>query len=337
MKGLTCAAVLAVLSISVAACGSGRVASRPPSQYGASNSQGSAVSAKTISSSGLFDDGRLRCTAVVAKSVEAGSPLDVTLTVRNISDRTVAVLLRGEGLWLVVRAADGTTYDTRVPLRNEIGGIELPTPLAPGTTQTVDEGKFLPVRWRGPLRVTPGCGKTALPAVTVAVNAPGPPDDLAAVADVVAASGHLLDHCRPRLAGVPVQGLIYPPSGKAPPMPATCSVNITREGSFSVADALIVSPPGVGYAHVSQPYEDLSIDHPSPFEVIAWEFVLTRNGATSVAAAEADATRPANRMAPDWRWTGSDWLGPGGGRCGGSGGSGGGSGPDVVFVSVCPS
>src|SRR5581483_872065 len=96
------------------------------------------------------------------------------------------------------------------------------------------------VRWRGPLRITPGCGGTALPAMQVGVTAPGPPPaEGKAVADVVAAAGHLLDHCRPARAGVPVQGRIEPPSGDAPPMAATCSVTVRDEGSFLLAQALI--------------------------------------------------------------------------------------------------
>jgi hypothetical protein len=273
--------------------------------------------------------------------VQVGSPLGLTFVVRNVSNQPARVFLGQGGLWLVVRAADGTTYDTRVPLRSEIGPISLPTTIPAGTSKTVSwVGKYLPVRWRGPLRVTPGCDQSALPVLPVGVKSPGPPaDEHAALADVVAASGHLLDHCRPERAGVAVQGQIYPPSGNTPPMAATCSVSIQHEGQFLVAQALIVSPRGLGYAHVSQPYEDISVHHASPYEAVAWQFVVTKNGATPVAAAEADATKPANRMAPDWSWTSSgvQQLGSGSSRCGGSGGSWGGTNPTVEFISVCPS
>ena len=67
---------------------------------------------------------------------------------------------------MVARAADGTTYDTRVPLRNETGVALGPTKIPPGTTKTVPEiGKYLRVRWQGPLRVTAGCGQSALPVL----------------------------------------------------------------------------------------------------------------------------------------------------------------------------
>lgn len=215
----------------------------------------------------------------------------------------------------------------------------MPTTIPPGVTKNaLWVGRYLRVRWQGPLEITPGCGQTALPVLHVAVSSPGPPpDDQTAVADVVAASGHLLDRCRPEQAGVAVQGRIYSPDGSAPPMSATCSVSLEPEGSFVVAQALVASPPDLGELHLSQPYEELSLPHAPTYEAIAWEFVVTKNGATSVAATEVDATKPADRMAPDWTWTGSGGQRPGSSRCGGSGGSWGGwEGPTVEFVSVCP-
>ena len=136
-----------------------------------------------------------------------------------------------------------------------------------------------------------------------------------------------------------MQGQIDPPSGDTPPMQATCSVSLQDEGEFLVAQALIVSPPDLGSVDTGQPYEQLSVHHASPYEAIGWQFVVTKDGAIPVAAAEADATKPANRMAPDWSWTSSGvrQLGSGDSRCGGSGESFGGFGPTVEFVSACPS
>jgi hypothetical protein len=119
-------------------------------------------------------------------------------------------------------------------------------------------------------------------------------------------------------------------------MAATCSVSLHDEGRFLEAQVLIVSPRGLGDAHVDQPYEELSLHHVSPYEAIAWEFVLTKKGATPVAAAEADATKHGNRMAPVWGWTRSGAQRPGASRCGGSGGSWGGTAATVEFISVCP-
>jgi hypothetical protein len=336
MNCLTGAALLAALTLAASACGGYQVSSH---QTPASTS--STVPTGTVTSTGLILDGRVRCTATVPAAVQAGDPLGLTFAVRNISDRPVKVSLAFASVWLVVRAADGTTYDTRVPLRSEIGGPFIgPTTIPPGTTKTVSGiGKYLRVRWQGPLRVTPGCEKTALPMLRVGVESPGPPpDDRTAVADVVAASGHLLDHCRPEQAGVAVQGQIESPDRKAPAMSATCSVSLQPEGQFVVAQALIVSPPELGEVHVDQPYEELSVHHAPSYEAVAWEFVVTRDGATSVAATEGDATKAADHMAPDWSWTSSGAQGhPGSSRCGGWGSSGGGwAGPTVEFVSVCP-
>jgi hypothetical protein len=65
---------------------------------------------------------------------------------------------------------------------------------------------------------------------------------------------------------------------------------------------------------------------------------VTKDGATPVAAAEADATNPADRMAPDWSFTtsGVQRLGSGSSRCGGSGRNWGRTTPTVEFISVCP-
>jgi hypothetical protein len=63
---------------------------------------------------------------------------------------------------------------------------------------------------------------------------------------------------------------------------------------------------------------------------IAWQFVVTRDGATPVDSAEVDTSRSGDGTAPSWDWTGSKWEGPGGAHCGGWGSSGG-----ITFVSVC--
>jgi hypothetical protein len=322
-------AALVALALATAAC-AGTHGAQPGS---------SLVSARTVSSSRLVLDGRVRCTATVADSVQAGSPLGLTFALRNVSKRPVQVSLLFGGLWLVVRSPDGSTYDTRALMRNAIIPAIGPTTLQPGKTKTVDEGKDLPVHWRGPLRVTPGCEQKALPVIRVGVKAPGPPPDAnTAVSDVVAAADHLLDHCRPEQPGVPVQGVIYPPSGDAPPMQSTCSVSVRREGRFLVAQVLVASPPGPGYVHVGQPYERLSVHHASPYEASTWAFVVTKDGTIPVAAAEADATKPANHMASDWSLIGSHWRYAGDGRCGGSGVYGGeAANPLVEFISVCPS
>jgi hypothetical protein len=192
------------------------------------------------------------------------------------------------------------------------------------------------VRWAGPLQVTPGCEDTALPPLRVKVTSPGPPpDDQTAIADVVAASGGLLDKCRPQQSGVAVQGEIDGPGGAAPPLEATCSVSVHSEGGFLVAQALVLTPPNLPGVEVRQPHEVVSLQKlPRPYEAIAWEFVVTKEGAVTVAGTMRDATKVGNTMAPGWIWTGSRWSGPDKSRCGFETLS---DGPAVDFITACPS
>lgn len=163
----------------------------------------------------------------VPTQVEVGQRIGTTFAFRNVSRRPVPVDPGGS---LVVRAGDGTTYDTNRPLT--VGGHipVMPTPIRPGGTKTAHV--LTPrVRWSGPLRITPRCGP--LPAVQVHVLTPGPPpSERAAVADVVAASGFLLRDCRPRAAGVAVTGRIEAPGGRAPPLaPGVRSASTGSGGS----------------------------------------------------------------------------------------------------------
>jgi hypothetical protein len=261
-------------------------------------------------------------------------------SVQNISRQPVNVQLAYDKLWFVVRGADGTTYDTRQRDAGSAGGPFIaPTTIRAGGTETRPLS-YIRAGWSGPLRITPGCEQTPLPPVRVGVRAAGRPLSPAlAVAEVVAASGHLLDNCRPQAAGVPVTGRIDPPSGDAPPMPARCSIALEPRRGFSIAQVLVVTPPSLRGVRIKEPYETLAwLKRGQHAEAIAWEFVVTRDGPVSVDSFEVDATKAANRMAPDWNWTGSDWQGPGGSRCGSWGGGGGGAaGPMVEFNSVCSS
>jgi len=343
MKGLTSAVVLLAITLAASACASSHrgAESTSTAQPNDAAVPQVGVASRTLSSSRLILGGRVRCTATVATPVPVGRVLRVRFSIHNVSQHPVKVQLARESLWLVVKGADGTTYDTRraAEATGSLGGPYIaPTMIRPGDTETRSLS-YLRVRWSGPLRVTPGCAQAALPPIRVGVTAAGrPASGRTAVADVVAAAGHLLDNCRPQAPGVAVTGRIDPPRGDAPPMQARCSVSLERRRGFVIAQVLAVTPPSLRGVHVQQPYEKLAWLKPGrSAEEIAWEFVVTRDGAISVDSAEVDATRPANRMAPDWSWTGSDWQGPGGSRCGGFGGGGGGAaGPLVEFVSVCP-
>ena len=63
-----------------------------------------------VRSSRLVLGGRVRCTAIVSSSVEAGQSVQVRFVLHNRSRRVVPVF---ESSWLVLRPGDGTIYDTR--------------------------------------------------------------------------------------------------------------------------------------------------------------------------------------------------------------------------------
>ena len=303
---------------------------------------GETHSSATISrSSGLILQRRVRCTATVSSEVQAGQDVSVKFTLHNRSRRTIELF---GAAWLVVKAADGTTYDTRVPLQGLSQPAPGPTKLRPGATKTL--GRVgVAVRWKGPLRITPGCVRKRLPPLQVAVLSPGPPPDgSTAVSEVVAAAGHMLDQCRPRTPGVPVAGQLDAPVGAtAPPMYAQCSVSLSSEGSFWDAQVLVLIPPGLQGVTVQQPYEFFDpqsgfLASPPPYEAIAWQDVVTTEGATTVAATLADAVDPSptNQMAPSYTWDGTAWVLTEEALCGFHGGAWGPE-PIVEFISVCSS
>ena len=320
------AALLTAAVLAASACGSGRPTGSPP------------TSGSTVSSSRLILGGTVRCTATLTTPVQAGHELGIVFRFHNVSERTVKVQLGYGGMWVVVTSPNGTTYDTRIPLENEPGPYISPTPIAPGATET-RRVPYLRVRWEGPLRITPGCGLTALRTVRVVVTSPGlTASESAALQDVVVATGHLLNHCRPRTAGVPVVGRIDPPSGNWPPLQARCSISLRRELGFYLAQVLVLTPPNLRGVPVDPTYEALTTPNVRNrnTQVIAWQFVVTRQGATSVYSAENETGRSGGGRAPDWTWSSSGPRRSGDSQCGFSGGGFGGlDGPDVYFLSGC--
>jgi len=345
VKRLAFVGVLAAATFGLAAWKSSQAASAEARSGASMAARGSerGVSAATLSASRLILGGRIRCTATLGSVVQAGKPVKVKFALHNRSRHVVYV---PPDPWLVVRAADGTTYDTRTDPYPGTGRSSPPVLSALRRGATMHLSSTVPVRWRGRLQITPGCVFKALPALRVRVTSPGAPSDAsAAVAEVVAAAGHVFDRCRPQTPGVPVDGQIDPPSGSTPPMSARCSLSFTSEGSFWIAQALAVSPPGPPVLQVWQPYETLwqpGLPPPMltpPYEEIAWEFVVTRDGATPVAAATAWAAYPSNQLAPLWYWSGTGWQFGGSGQCGGSfflpSWAYGFTGPDISFISAC--
>jgi hypothetical protein len=340
MKRLAGVSVLLAMTL-----GLGWVASRPAN----AGDVRTAASHSTISrSSRLVLGGRVRCTATVGSQVQVGHAVRVKFTLRNMSRRPVQVTAGVFDSALVVRAADGTIYDTRKPL-SLLPGIPAPVPTRLPARKTMRLGtQTVPVRWSGPLRITPECEGRTLRALHVGVLSPGPPaDESTALGQVVAASGHFLDECRPQTPGIAVSGQIDPPSGSTPAMSAECSVSLEPEGTFWVAQVLVLVPPGLQGVTVEQPYELFAPPFspvsplpttPPPYEAIAWEFVLTSESALPVAATTADATGgPPSQMEPSWYWNGTAWKLAGTGSCGGYSWAWGGPYPTVEFISACAS
>lgn len=290
-----------------------------------------------VTSSRLILHGRVRCTATVTTPVEAGHEIDVAFSLHNVSGSTARAPRDETSTGLVVRAGDGTRYDTAAALRAEgsFGGpARMPVIIHAGQTRTLG-GTGVSVRWKGPLRITPVCEQKALPTLHLNVTSPGPPADAqTAISDVVAATGGLLDHCRPQKSGVAVEGKIYTPTGSGPLMDARCSVRLHSEGRFLVAQVLVLIPPKLRGVHVLQPYDTLSFQrNRRPYQSIAWQLVVTKDGAVTVAGFNHSATRAGKRMAPEWFWSGSSWGRPGGAKCGFEGFGG---GPSLDLISVCP-
>jgi len=276
-----------------------------------------------------------------------GHAVTVRFTLHNRSRRPVKVYLGVFSTWLLLDAADGTRYDTRAPLE-ALPGIPPPIARRIRSGATVHLGPVaVPVRWNGPLLITPGCLGTKLHTLRVQVAGPWPsPHPSAAVGEVVAAAGHLLDNCLPQAPGVPVDGQIDPPSGNAQPMDAQCSISISSEGTFLVAQVLVLIPPDLSGVQIYQPYETLwPIDKPvpaplastPPYEAIAWEFVVTRDGAIPVAASTISATSSSGKTVPFFDWNGKGWQQDGTSTCGGESFAGGGTGPEIEFIAACSS
>lgn len=319
MKVAIGCAVLVAVALAASACGSSKPATAPAG-----------------SSTRLILGGAVRCTATVASPVQAGQALKVSLRYDNLTDRRVTVDPAYGGTWVVVKSADGTTYDTRIPLENSTippRGREVA--LAPKASATSHLLQDLRVRWEEPLRVTAGCGTFSAPPIRVAVSSPGAPaSPKDAVAAVVSATGHLLDHCRPSSPGVAVPGRIDAPDHRVPPLAVHCSVSLQTKKGFDLAQVLVAS--SLRPVPVDPLYEQITGPPSGPNQIaVAWQFVVTKNGATPVAAAHFERSTGRGH-APDWTWSPS---GPGthssGDNICGSAGGGGGLSPIVEFVSAC--
>lgn len=299
----------------------------------------------TVTSSSHVLGGRAICTASVRSAVQAGRPVSVRFTLHSISRRSIRFSESVFSTSLVLKAADGTTYDSSAPLR----GIPVPPPsrelLRAGATRHFG-AEEVPVRWRGPLQVTPKCEGKALPPLEVSVTSTWPsPAPSTAIGEVAAAAGHLLDHCLPQTPGVPVDGQIDAPSGSAAAMDAQCSISLSSEGGFLDAHVLVLVPGNLSGVQIFEPYELLwpnagppsaaSLTSAPPYEAIAWEFVVMRDKAIPVAASTLSASSATGKSAPSFAWSKTGWKAQGAESCGGTGFAWGGTGPDLEFISAC--
>ena len=297
----------------------------------------------TLTSSSPVLRGHAVCSASVNSAVQAGRAVNVKFALRNVSRHSIKLSESVFTTSLVLKAADGTVYDSSAPLR----GIPVPPPghglLRAGTTRHLGAEK-VPVRWRGPLQITPKCEGKALPPLEVSVTSSWPsPEPSTAIGEVAAAAGHLLDHCLPQTPGAAVDGQIDPPSGSASPMNAQCSISLSSEGGFLDAQVLVLVPGNLSGVQIFQPYELLwpigsplnTLATSPPYEAIAWEFVVTRNRATPVAASTLTASTATGKSAASFTWNGKGWKSQGAESCGGNGFAWGGTGPDLEFISAC--
>lgn len=304
---------------------------------------------------GVVLDGAIRCTAALTTPawVPVGHELAVVFRLHNITTHWRNVELTDPQThrpisWIVVAGPQGTTYDSRFLTPASFGGPP-PEPTRIWAGATITEHVRVPIRWEGPLRITPGCGPSKkLRTIPVHVTSSGLPTSRSgAISEVVGAAGHFLDHCRPRTSGVAVVGRIDPPSGDAPPLRARCSVSLRREHGFYLAQVLVVTPPELQDVHLQQqPYDFVETHGAGRIneEAIAWEFAVTRSGAASVDWATSAQSRRGGGAIPAGTWNSHGWPRPSWwDSCGGhSWGwasarttAAGWSGPNVEFVSVC--
>lgn len=308
----------------------------------------------TVQSSALLFNGQVRCSVSLASPAHVGKLLHGWLQLHNLSDRPIQITQYTDDTGLSIKGSDGTTFDTQEPSYGTGGGP--PGPISIGAGKTVSQRLGFRVRSSGPLRVTPRCGGTVpgtvgptgsgqdegdwtkLPTLHIRVaRTAAPRSRRATVADVVAATGPLLDNCRPRVSGVAVDGVLYAPNGATPPMPARCSVRATRERGFYLAQELIVTPPTLK-VHVGRPYGQLTWPQRAHgnWVAVSWQFVVTRGGAVPVDSFELYGEKSSkHHEAPDWTWTRSGPSDRYSEPCGGMGAISGGVSPDITWVSAC--
>src|SRR5690242_8226224 len=130
MRALSSLGVLVGIALATSACG-GSHRNTPGTTAVAPAPQ---ISERTVSSSGLILGGRARCTATATTPVEAGREIEVRFSLRNVSGSAVKAPTVEGSFALIVKAADGTTYNTTAAssAQGSLGGpYRTPVTIAP--------------------------------------------------------------------------------------------------------------------------------------------------------------------------------------------------------------
>jgi hypothetical protein len=211
----------------------------------ATSRQGPGPTTHTISTSAIVSGGRhrsFRCTATLPKVLTPGKGTGVVFTITNPTNEpeTIWIGVNGDSGWLLFER-NGTQLQDSLSAH---AGIHGPAPsrehLAAGASATIGADDTA-VLWPGPMQVIPVCMNTRLPAVTVAVAAPGAPATATdAIDQAIGAFGSRFDHCTPKQSAVWVTG---PVPGKYGSVQARCAALVVEHPGFDVVVLAIVSPP----------------------------------------------------------------------------------------------
>ncbi len=242
----------------------------------------------SITTSGLIEGGRLRCTVTFPHAtVYPGDLTGATAELRRVSGAHADV--SGIVTLKIISASGTVLADTS---RMEFGingpfGVE-----GPGSTPTVRVFDAH-VLWPGTLSIVPMCpGGASLPRVHLQVVNPGKslPDDLS-TQKAVAAAGAPFSDCRPTAINQWVTGIVHrgsPPSDQS--FRARCGAIVLENPGFDTVVLAIVSPPSAPSVNLPQLGERTDWGpegfQPTRGESIAvswWVYVVTRDRVTRVA------------------------------------------------------
>ncbi len=234
-------------------------------------------------------NGALRCTAIFPdRTLTPGFQTGVSFTLTNLTDHTFPPM--GVEAYLVFRDASGTKLWDTAP---KFEGVFPSSPsIAPHRTVKLF-GLDTPIRWSGPLSITPVCSglRIHMPTVQLAVAAPGAP---ATVSDAIDAAvgfpGSPFQACHPGPNGEPSTGSFSAPDGRdIPPMTLRCLAEVRQENGFDVVSLELVSPSDAPDYTIPENIFLFAIpDLPGsgPFVAARWGFVVTATSARPYLALE---------------------------------------------------